>query len=286
MTRTEKSIEFEFIAGLTAELSSNELIFPTSLNATMKIRRALSQPEMSIDVVVRIVSAEPVLSAQMLRLSNSAMANHTGKKIVDLRSAIMLLGFTAVRNVAISVGMKQLVDQKRNEVLSKNMDGLWTRSLRVAALSSIIAKRMTRLSPDKAMLAGLLHDVGKFYIMSRASHYQGLFVSDSALWELVDHWHASIGAAILENWDMDQDIRDAVMDHRMINLPLTSKPSLTDVVATADFLDAHFVNDSLSGLDWDAMPSAMKNLQLDADKCQMLMNESKVELSLILQAIA
>ncbi len=47
MATIEKSREFEFIEGLTAELSSNELIFPTSLNATMKIRHALGNPLIS-----------------------------------------------------------------------------------------------------------------------------------------------------------------------------------------------------------------------------------------------
>ncbi|HSY26015.1 MAG TPA: HDOD domain-containing protein, partial [Burkholderiaceae bacterium] len=67
MTST-KSKEFEFIEALTAELSGNELVFPTSLNATMKIRHALNAPDISIDNIARVVGAEPVLSAHILRL--------------------------------------------------------------------------------------------------------------------------------------------------------------------------------------------------------------------------
>ncbi|MFZ6845409.1 HDOD domain-containing protein [Undibacterium sp. RuTC16W] len=286
MTTIEKASEFEFIEGLTAELSSKELIFPTSLNATMKIRRALSHPDMPSDMIVRIISAEPVLSAQILRMSNSAMYNHTGKKIVDLRAATLLLGFAVIRNIAISVGMKQLAEHKANEHLSKQLDGLWTRSLRVAALSCVISRHLPHVSPDKAMLAGLLHDVGKFYILNRARHYQGLFVSNAALWEVIDQWHAEIGVAILENWDIDEDIRAAVMDHRGCQLPHTTRPGLIDVVATADFLDAHFVTDSLDEINWQALPVPLKNLQLDLEKCQILIAETKVELGLILRALA
>ncbi|MCU6432846.1 HDOD domain-containing protein [Undibacterium sp. Jales W-56] len=286
MTRTEKNSEFEFIEGLTAELSSKELIFPTSLNATMKIRRALSHPDMSTDTVVRIISTEPVLSAQILRMSNSAMYNHSSKKIVDLRAATLLLGFTTIRNIAISVGMKQLADHKADEPLSRQLDGLWTRSLRVAALSYVIARHLSNSSPDKAMLAGLLHDVGKFYILNRARHYQGLFVSNTALWEVIDQWHAEIGVAILENWDIDEDILAAVMDHRTSQLPHTNRPGLTDVVATADFLDGHFVAASLDEINWQALPTALENLQLDFEKCQILMAETKAELGLILRALS
>ncbi|MFZ6646768.1 HDOD domain-containing protein [Undibacterium sp. TJN25] len=286
MTASEKNREFEFIEGLTAELSAKELIFPTSLNATMKIRKALSNPDISNDAVARIISAEPVLSAQVLRLSNSIIYNRTNKRISELRVATMALGFAAVRNVAISVGMKQLTEHKSTGQSSQRMEGLWTRSLRVAAMSYVVAKNLTRLSPDKALLAGLLHDVGKFYILNRARHYQDLFVSEKALWDLVDQWHGSIGAAILENWDISDDIRSAVMDCRSPDIPLAPKHTLTDVVATADFLDAHFVAKSIDVVNWKVIPPALQNLQLDQEKVEALMSETKGELGLILQAIA
>ncbi|MES2104078.1 MAG: HDOD domain-containing protein [Pseudomonadota bacterium] len=286
MTASEKAREFEFIEGLTAELSAKELIFPTSLNATMKIRKALSNPDISNDAVARIISAEPVLSAQVLRLANSVLYNRSNKKISELRAATLALGFAAVRNVAISVGMKQLTEHKSAGQSSQRMEGLWTRSLRVAAMSYVVAKDLTRLSPDKALLAGLLHDVGKFYVLNRARHYQDLFPSEKALWDLVDQWHGSIGSAILENWDISDDIRSAVMDCRSRDIPLSSKPTLTDVVATADFLDAHFVAKSIDVVDWKVIPPALQNLQLNQEKAETLMNETKGELGMILQAIA
>lgn len=286
MTASEKAREFEFIEGLTAELSAKELIFPTSLNATMKIRKALSNPDISNDAVARIISAEPVLSAQVLRLSNSILYNHSNKRISELRVATMTLGFAAVRNVAISVGMKQLTEHKSTGQSSQRMEGLWTRSLRVAAMSYVVAKNLTRLSPERALLAGLLHDVGKFYILNRARHYQDLFSSEMALWDVVDQWHGSIGSAILENWDIADDIRSAVMDCRSTGIPLAAKPTLTDVIATADFLDAHFVAKSIEVVNWQLIPPALQNLRLDQEKVAILMNETKDELGLVLRAIA
>lgn len=286
MTTIEHASEFEFIQGLSVELSSKELIFPTSLNATMKIRKALSNPDISNDSIARIISAEPVVSAQVLLLSNSVMFNRSGKRVSELRAATMLLGFAAVRHVAIFVGMKQLAEHQAVGQVSQHMEGLWTRSLRVAALSYVLAKDLTRLSPDKAMLAGLLHDVGKFYILNRARQYQNLFVTEHTIWEVVDQWHANIGAAILENWDVDDDVRIAVMDHRAPNLPLNTRPTLTDVIATADFLDRHFVANTLDSVNWDALPVPMRNLHLTRERLDQLREETRGELSQILKAIA
>lgn len=282
----QRESEFEFIKGLSAELSSHNLVFPTSLKTTMKIRHALDDPNMPIEQVTRIISTEPVLSAQVLMLSNTAMFNRSSKKIDELKVAVSLLGFGVVRNVAISVGMKQLKDQQENATKSEQMEGLWTRSVRVAALSLVIAKKRSKLSPDKAMIAGLLHDIGKFYILSRAHHYQGLFNSDEALWELIDQWHASIGAAILESWEVSDDIRQAVMDRSRNDLPLTNHPSLTDVISAADFLDASFVKHSIDDLQWESIPTSLINLKLDRDQTEELMNETRHEMAQILKVLA
>ncbi len=158
--------------------------------------------------------------------------------------------------------------------------------MRVAALSFVLARNLTKLSPDKAMIAGLLHDVGKFYILNRACLYQDLFVSEEALWDLVDQWHADIGAAILDSWEMSDDIRAAVMDHKSLDIAVTGKATLTDIVAAANFLDGHFVGQSIALLDWTKVPAPLQNLQLDAERTENLMRETTQELAAILQVLS
>lgn len=251
----------------------------------MKIRKALSHPDISTDMVARIIGTEPVLSAKVLHLSNSASFNPQGRKIADLKNAVTLLGFSAVRNIAIAIGMKQLAENKYNGNLSAQMDGLWRRSLRVAALSMVIARKYTRLSADKAMLAGLLHDIGKFYILNRANHYNDLFSSEKVLWDVIDRWHTSIGSAILEDWEISEDIRVAVMDHRDHRPGPKHRVDLIDVVTVADFLDAHFVDDTIDKLDWNSVPASFRLLGIDKENIDVLMSETRVELALVLKAI-
>ncbi|NDI85675.1 HDOD domain-containing protein [Undibacterium crateris] len=281
----DKKTEFTFLEDFTAELSAKKLVFPTSLGATMKIRKALSQPDISNDQVARIIGAEPVLSAKVLHLSNTASFNPSGRQVTDLRSATLLLGFAAVRNIAISVGMKQLAENKYKGGFSVQMDGLWRRSLRVAALAMVIARSKTRMSPDKAMLAGLLHDIGKFYILNRAHQYQDVFTSEAVLWNLIDDWNASIGAAILEDWEVPDEIRDAVVNFKHYQAAPQHKISLTDVLTTADFLDAVFVHNQPEQLDWSQVPASLQRLHIDADNLPALMLETKTELSIVLHAI-
>jgi HD-like signal output (HDOD) protein len=278
--------EFEFIEALTAELSGNELVFPTSLNATMKIRHALNAPDISNDNIARVVGAEPVLSAHILRLCNSAAFNHTGSPITDLRKATMRLGLSMVRNVAISVGMKQLVQSKSSTEVPHLIDGLWKRCIRISALSYVIAKKLTRVNADMAMMAGLLLNIGKFYIINRAHSYTELFSDEVALWELVDRWHANIGTAILESWEVPEEISNAVLNGADNAYTHRGPPNLTDVVAAADFLDGKFYSGTETEMDWQTMPNCLIALNLDEEKSAVLMTETKDELTLIFHAIA
>ena len=280
-----KTHEFAFLEDFSNELSNKKLIFPTSLAATMKIRKALSQPDISNNVIARIIGSEPVLSAKVLHLCNTAAFNPQSRVINDLRGATMLLGFAAVRNLAIAVGMKQLAENKFNGTLGTQLEGLWRRSLRVSALAMVIARRHTKLSADKAMLAGLLHGIGKFYILNRALHYRDLFTSEQILWNLIDQWHTSIGNAILEEWDIDEDIRNAVLNHRGYRPQIGHRVTVTDVLTVADFLDAHFVANSIEQLDLTTAPPSLNALGIEEDNLESLMQETRTELAMVMKAI-
>jgi len=286
MSQTQNNKEFEFIQGLTADLSAKVLIFPTSLSATMNIRRAILQDDISNDALARIIGTEPVLSAQILKLSNSAAFNASSKMTSDLKAATMRLGYLKVKNLTIAVGMKQLTEHRDlNKDIGQLMEGLWNRSVRVASFSCVVARSLTKLNPDSALLAGLLHDVGKFYIINRANQYQTLFTSKQALWNLVDAWHSNIGAAILENWSIADDIRDAVQNFKNPEYESRGVVNLTDTLFAADLLDAHFDERSPQKINWEELPPVLNKLGLDEEKSQLMHQQMKVELDAFLSAI-
>jgi len=278
--------EFEFIQGLTEDLSSPTLIFPTSLSTTMNIRRAILHDDIANDTLARIIGTEPVLSAQILKLSNSAAFNPTGKINTELKTATMRLGYVKVRNLTIAVGMKQLTEHKDlNKEISGLMEGLWNRSIRVASFAYVLAKELTKVNADDAMLAGLLHDVGKFYILNRANHYQLLFTSQRTLWNLVDAWHSNIGAAILDNWEISDAIRNAVQNFGNAQYVHRGPLDLTEVLFAADLLDAHFDIHSSQEINWDELSPVLSRLNLTREIGEQLHEMMKAELENFLGSI-
>ena len=121
------------------------------------------------DIVVRVVGSEPMLAGKLMNMANSAALNCSGRKIADLRQAVARVGFNIVRSAALAFAVEQLRRSPEFKHLEGPLDGLWKNSVQIAALSHVIARRFSSLNGDTALLAGLMHNVGRIYILTRAS---------------------------------------------------------------------------------------------------------------------
>src|SRR5688572_24484476 len=90
------------VDALTLELAGEKIDLPSFPDIAVRVRKALTNDQVGIDDVVRIVSAEPALAARLLQLANSAALNTTGKRVTDLRSAISRIGFNMARSATIA----------------------------------------------------------------------------------------------------------------------------------------------------------------------------------------
>ena len=156
---------------------------------------------------MRVIGSEPALAARVLQIANSAALNFSGKAVTELRTAVARMGFNMVRSAAIAFAMSQLKKVDSLKGLEKPLDELWKRSSLVATMSYVVARRLsTKVNPDTAMLAGLLHGVGHLYILTRAAKHPKLFANEAVYHTIVRDWHSSIAKALLENWDMAEEI--------------------------------------------------------------------------------
>lgn len=275
----------DFIEALARDISANNLIFPTFPDIIMRIRSALNDPNISASKVAKIVGTEPVLSAQLLRLANSAALCAGGcKPVTDLPTAIKRLGYALVRNAAIALGIRQLGQQDTSQnIMHAPLEVLWRHSIQVAALSYVLAKRLTPLNPDTAMLAGLLHDIGMFYILARANKYPEMFADVGILRNIPHQTHAQISPAILESWDVPEDIITAARDHATFDRIHYAPADLTDVVMVANILAKRGCPGTAESAEWSTLPSAFGRLNLNATTCAAVMLKSEEEIEQISQ---
>lgn len=278
------AIAFEFVRQLAAELSTGKVDLPSFPDIAVRVRRVLSDDKTTVEQVVRVIGSEAALAARLLKMANSAALNRSGKTLTDLRTAINRMGYNMVRSAAISFAMAQIRLANTLKGLEPHLEQVWRHSANVAATSYTIARKFTVVNPDEALLTGLLHNIGKLYILTRAGKHPELFENQAALDQVMRDWHASIGKAILENWEFAAEIASAVADHEDITRDHSGPVDLTDIVTVGNMMAAFADNPENLELNMQGI-RAFERMKLDSSKCVEVMGESQDEITALRQAL-
>ncbi|MCU0759155.1 MAG: HDOD domain-containing protein [Steroidobacteraceae bacterium] len=225
---------FEFVKALAAELSGGTVSIPSFPEVAMRLQRLLGDENADAERIVRLLGAEPALAARVVGMANSAALNPAGQRVTDLRAAVTRMGFDALRSAAIAFAVAQLRGAEQFRAIEKPLARLWRRSVEMAALCRVIARRHRELGADAALLVGLLHGVGKLYILTRAARHPRLFADQAAFQGIVRDWHADITKALLENWKIDDELVEAIHGYEDPERVGRGPLSLSDVLAVAD----------------------------------------------------
>lgn len=206
---TSDSRTFQFVQQLAANLKP-ELDLPAFPQVVRRLQMALASDKTTIRNVVDIVSSEPVLSARFMQMANSAAMNPNGTPVASLNNAVNRLGFNLVRTVSTAFALRQLSRDSSLAGIRPDLEQVWKTSNDVAATCYAVAKQAFGRQPDEAMMAGLLHSIGRLYILMHAHHNDPTMRDDPAFAETLETWQPVIGRAILEAWGLPARICDAV----------------------------------------------------------------------------
>jgi HD-like signal output (HDOD) protein len=275
---------FAFVQALASELSRGKVDLPSFPDIALRVRKVLADEEVSQEQVVRVVGSEPALAARLMQIANSAALNFTGKPITDMRTAINRMGHNMVRSAAIAFAMSQLKKVDSLKGLEKPLDELWKSSAAVAAMSHAVAKRYSKVNPDTGMLAGLLHGIGKLYILTRSSKHPALFAETSTYNQIVRDWHSPVAKALLENWDMAEEIVDAVSNYEDMEREHSGPVDLTDVLTVGNLLAAFKEHPESLEINMHDV-AACKRMNIDRASYEKLIDESETEIDALRQAL-
>jgi HD-like signal output (HDOD) protein len=208
MTGSGKS-HFHILEDIARDLSG-DINFPTCLDAAVLVRNTLKDPFASTEQVVQAISVEPLISSKLLRLANSVSYNPSGEQISNLNTVVRRLGFDIIRTTSLAVAMDQMLKSKNLVAYDHIARQTWEHSLRVAAIARVLARHLGRVHPEKAMLTGLVHNIGVFYLLFRAAEYPEYRNDEPAMIELLSGWHEGIGESLLHALGLPEPITEAV----------------------------------------------------------------------------
>jgi HD-like signal output (HDOD) protein len=283
-SQAPSEVAFTFIRTLAAELSGRKVDLPSFPEVAVRVRRVLADPKSSVEQVVRVVGSEPALAARLLRIANSASMNRSGKQIADLRTAVSRIGYNMVRSASISFAMAQIRNSNKLAGLERHLEALWKSSTLVAAFAFVLARASTRVNPDEALLAGMMHGIGKLYVLTRASSHPALFTDRRTLEDILHEWHPAIGKAILESWDFPEALAQAVGDQHDLARSDSDKADLSDVLAVSVVMARHAKQfpELVAAL---ANTKATRRLKLDEVRMRALVMDSASEVKALSQAL-
>jgi HD-like signal output (HDOD) protein len=219
---------------IAKELDGNT-VFPICFDIAIEIGNVMKNPNVSIHHIAQEVQKDPLITSKIIKLANSITYNPSGRNIVDIENAVVRLGMGTARSVALACAMDQMTRSAQLAPFETQSKNWWLHSLKCAAISRVLCKQLTpRINPDMAFLAGLVHDLGAFFMLDRAGRYPELLERPKTVDYLVAQWHDSIGTVLLDTLGLPDEVVEAVRDNDLPRPTVTQIRKLTDVIYVAN----------------------------------------------------
>ena len=245
---------------LQTAIDSDKLVLPTLPEVALKVRDIAESEDSSINDLVNVISSDTALSARLIRVCNSPLFRGT-RQIENLNMAVSRLGMAYTSNLAMGLAMEQMF-QATSDMIDKRLRSTWQTSTEVAGVCYVLAQQFTRLKPDQATLAGLVHLIGVLPIL-RYVEDNDIRINSVVLDNVIDELHPLIGVKILEKWDFPAELRTIPQDY----LNLERQPAAADyadLVLVASLQLAAGTDSPLNELDKHSL-GAFKRLGIDPD---------------------
>ncbi|MCK9396970.1 MAG: HDOD domain-containing protein [Methylobacter sp.] len=191
-------------------MQSDDLVLPTIPDVSFKIRRAINNDNASTASIARIVQIDPSITAKVMQIANSSL--YLGRKRIEsCPEALTRLGLKGAQDVITAFAMKSVFNAK-SPVIRRKMEELWAHSSYIASISAVFAHKVPGFDPDRAMLAGLIHDIGIVPILTYADNHPDIIAYPKDFVEIVKELRADIGVQIIHRWGFPDDFEDVVIN--------------------------------------------------------------------------
>ena len=258
MSKLAEKVQQELIRAI----ENDELVLPTLPEVALKVREAAEDPDISIAALAKVIGNDAALTARIIKVVNSPLLR-TNREITDLQMAISRLGINYTCNLATGLAMEQMF-QATSDVVDRKMREVWNKSTEIAGICHALCRHYTRLMPDQATLAGLVHQIGILPILTYAEEHGELLADSISLNHVIEKIHPIIGEKILRAWEFPEPI--AQIPGQYLDFSRNSaKVDYVDIVQVATLQSYIGTQHPYAQLDWSQVPAFAK-LGLDPNQ--------------------
>ncbi|MCY1277508.1 HDOD domain protein [compost metagenome] len=199
--------DYSIYRRVVTQLMNGEEQLPSLPMITLDIRRALSDPNVTVARLKQVISKDPALSALLMKHASSIMFRST-QPPKTLEDVIRLLGLQEVDRITLVHSLKSLFTL--HSAMHKQLFiGVWGRLTRQASISAVLARPLGFPSADHALLASLLSDVGELAVLSAFKDASQVPTPDVYA-RLCREYGKSLGVIVLKKWAVDEGYIEVV----------------------------------------------------------------------------
>ena len=260
-------------------MRSDSLDLPTIPDVSFKIKKAINDSSANNNKIARVVQIDPSITARLIKISNSPLYRGR-RKIESCPEALTRLGLQSSQQIITTFALKGVFNAS-SRVIRKKMHELWQHSSYVAAISAVLAHKTPGFDPDKAMLAGLIHDIGIVPILAYADKQPDILASPKDLTETVRKLRVEIGVQILRKWDFHEDFEDVIINSENWHRNNNEKADYADIVMISQLHSYIGKIDPKKMPKLDELPAYKKLVSgnLDVDLSINILDQAKDEIN-------
>jgi HD-like signal output (HDOD) protein len=251
MSKLAEKVQEELIQAL----EKDELVLPTLPEVAIQVREAAEDINISTLSLSKVIGQDAALTARLIKVVNSPLMR-SNREITDLQMAIGRLGILYTCSLSIGLAMEQMF-QATTDAVDKKLREVWSKSTEIAAISHVLCRHFTKLQPDQATLAGLVHQIGVLPILTYAEERGDLLGDPASLDHVIERVHPLLGERILRHWEFPAHI--AIVPSQMQDFTRDS-PSVdyVDIVQVAALQSYLGSSHACNQLDWADIPAFAK----------------------------
>ncbi len=272
VTETDQDSFDELLLAIVDKLTRKEFDLPTLPQVASRVLALTTDPEADVSELTSLIQQAPVLTAKIFQTSNS-VGSGANRKIESLSQAVAWLGFNTVAGTAYALSVQAGVFDVRG--FEQEVKGLWTHALTTGFYGKAIAGHIGE-NPDTAFLCGLLHDIGKPFVVHTVNQHQNdstTRIPWTAMLTLFKDSSKEVGRQLALEWEFPDPVKEAIHLYPDHAYQRASSPTNSTVITNlAHHLASHFVDpeaiaeDTLRGL------PVVQALQLPGDAIDALLD--------------
>jgi len=258
-----KSVQ-DFLVHVQEELDANRLILPTLPDVALKVRDAVAKGESTSQELADMIVTDAALSARLIQVANSPLYRGA-HEVNNIQMAVTRLGSSTIRTLITSLVMQQMFTPSTT-LLEDYFRETWEQGVNVSSICRALSTFVPHLNPDEAMLAGLIHQIGKLPILMLVENIPEFKDSPSRLNKLLEKAHPPIGKIIMETWDFPEELKLVASEYINFQRDSDSKADYVDLVQVAFLQSIAGTDHPACRVDWSSVASFSKlGLSSDAE---------------------